>query len=449
MHAVPTLTRRFAWSALLLASLVTDAAAQAGDPPALRRRPFWGGGIRPPDSTGTAWVGRVVGGSAAERAGIRLDDRIVAANGRSARDAAAFMRTYRALRAGDTLRATVRRAGGAPFEVVIPLAPLPEEVIPGATVTYESVVNARGQRLRTIVTRPDGASGRLPGILLVGWLSCGSVEIPAQGGDGLSQVFKAIAARSTHVFMRVDKAGVGDSQGECAETDLDTELSGYRAALDALRARPDVDPARIYLFGASIGGALAPFVAAMLPREAPVRGLIVTGGFAKSWYEHQLEQERRRLMLLGRSPGEVNAQLVGFAELYTEFLIRKRTPGEVVARLPHLKPIWYDEPAHQYGRPARYYHQVQALNVLEAWSRISAPVLILHGDHDWIMTRADQDLVAAAVHGNRPAAVRIVDLPKTGHDLDTFPTREDAFNDRNAGYDPGAERQVLTWLRAH
>ncbi|HEU5169610.1 MAG TPA: alpha/beta hydrolase [Gemmatimonadales bacterium] len=449
-RAVALPAARLLWSGLVVASLVTDLAAQRVEPPPLRRRPAWGGGIAPPaDSTG-ATVGRVAPGSAAERAGVKVGDRLVWLDGQSAADPPAFMRRYRALRAGDTLRAQVTRDGvAAPFAVTIPLEPLPAERIPGAIVTYGSVVTDRGVRLRTIVTRPERARGKLPGLMLVGWLSCSSVEIPAQGGDGLAQVFKAIAARSNTVFLRVEKAGVGDSEGDCDATDLDAELAGYRAALDALRRRPDVDSTRIYLFGASIGGALAPVVAAMLPPAAPVRGIIVTGGFAKTWLEHQLEQERRRLALLGRAPGEVTAALQGFAELYTEFLIRKRTPGEVVAERPHLREIWYDAPAHQYGRPARYYHQVQALNVLEAWSAISAPVLILHGEHDWIMSREDQDLVLAAVNRNRPGAAKLVVLPGTGHDLDTFATLEDSFQGRNASYDPRPEREILAWLRAH
>ncbi len=76
-------------------------------------------------------------------------------------------------------------------------------------------------------------------------------------------------------------------------------------------------------------------------------------------------------------------------------------------------------------------------------------MLILHGQHDWIMSRVDQDLVAAALHRNRAGAVRIVDLPRTGHDLDTYATLEDAFHDRNPAYDPLVEREVLSWLGSH
>ena len=42
--------------------------------------------------------------------------------------------------------------------------------------------------------------------------------------------------------MRVDKSGQGDSQGEpCTALDFNHEAEGYRQALLALRARPDVD----------------------------------------------------------------------------------------------------------------------------------------------------------------------------------------------------------------
>jgi len=54
-----------------------------------------------------------------------------------------------------------------------------------------------------------------------------------------------------------------------------------------------------------------------------------------------------------------------------------QTPGQVIAQRPDLKPLWYDQPDHQYGRPARYYQQVQALDVAGAWAEVKVPVLLL------------------------------------------------------------------------
>src|SRR5262249_17255427 len=139
-------------------------------------------------------------------------------------------------------------------------------------------------------------------IFVVGWLSCDSVEAPPGSMDGSQLVLQSIARLPGFATVRMDKAGVGDSQGDCASTDFTTELGGYRQAFRALRDYTFVDPDRIFLFGISNGGGFAPLVA----EGAPVKGYVVDGGWIKTWYEHMLEIERRRLGLQGTGPAELN-----------------------------------------------------------------------------------------------------------------------------------------------
>jgi dienelactone hydrolase len=76
------------------------------------------------------------------------------------------------------------------------------------------------------------------------------------------------------VTMRVEKSGVGDSQGApCDSIGYKEELAGYQAALSSLRSHPSVDPDRIYLLGISLGGVFAPLLAA----ETKVAGVSVYG----------------------------------------------------------------------------------------------------------------------------------------------------------------------------
>ena len=101
-------------------------------------------------------------------------------------------------------------------------------------MAYGSVVSELGHRLRTIVTKPKGATGRLPGLFLAGWLSCDSVESPVGEPDGFARLLRHVMTQSGYVVMRMDKPGIGDSEGPaCAETDFRTELAGYRAAFQA------------------------------------------------------------------------------------------------------------------------------------------------------------------------------------------------------------------------
>lgn len=126
-------------------------------------------------------------------------------------------------------------------------------------------------------------------------------------------------------------------------------------------------------------------------------GIVATGGFAKTWLERMLEIERRCLRRSGAAPDTIAASRRGYADLYSGYLNGGATPGEVIAKRPDLKPLWTEEPAHQYGRPARYRQQVQQFDVWGAWLASTAPALRVHGEYDWLMSADDPALVVNAL----------------------------------------------------
>src|SRR6266436_2141212 len=130
----------------------------------------------------------------------------------------------------------------------------PRESYPNVDVIYDFVKPAHGERLRTIITKPHDAKGKLPAIFVAGWLSCDSVEAPAATKDATGIVFQGLAQMPGFCLFRADKQGVGDSEGVCAENDFDSELAGYRAAFRALRNYDYIDPSRVYILGISNGG---------------------------------------------------------------------------------------------------------------------------------------------------------------------------------------------------
>ena len=417
----------------------------------LKRRAQWDAALVPADSGGGAVVRRVTAGSPAARAGLTISDRVVSLNGWAIPNADAFSRAHRAVRGGDSVRARVTRSGSRDtLTVRFVVDSVPHERIAGTTVTYDAVRSDRGYLVRTIVSRPERlAAARIPAVLFVPWLSCDAVEKPDPGNDGFAHMLRAVASGSGAILMRVEKPGVGDSGGpDCRDAGLDDELAAYRAGLRALRARADVDTTRVYLFGGSIGGALAPVLAA----EAPggIAGVIAVAGFSRTWYEHMLDIERRRLTLSGQSPAAVNAAMRGFAQFYTGYLLEGRTPAEVLAANPAIRPLWYDEPAHQYGRPAAYYHAVQRLDVEAAWATLATrrvPSLVVWGEYDWIMGRAEAERPIEIVDAIAPGLVRLVVLDKTNHGLMAYESAAAAFGGGRPRHDGAAGRAVTAWLR--
>jgi membrane-associated protease RseP (regulator of RpoE activity) len=124
---------------------------------------------------GAIVVSQLTQDSAAARAGLAEKDIIVSINHTT------FDRSYVGLDLLEKLdgdRAAtfaVRRNGRRPNIAFTP-PKRPFEQINGVDSIYGVLTTSDGARLRTIITRPSGATGRLPAIFLVQWAGCDTVQ---------------------------------------------------------------------------------------------------------------------------------------------------------------------------------------------------------------------------------------------------------------------------------
>ena len=124
--------------------------------------------------------------------------------------------------------------------------PRPFETSPDAGVSYSSISIADGSRRRVIVTKPK-QSGRHPAVLYMTGVGCFSQESLDRSSPDAKLLYALTAAG--FVTMRVEKSGMGDSEGApCAspDADLDNEVRGYLAGLLALKQYDFVDSRNIF-----------------------------------------------------------------------------------------------------------------------------------------------------------------------------------------------------------
>ena len=139
----------------------------------------------------------------------------------------------------------------------------------------------------------------------------------------------------------------------------------------------------------------------------------------------------------GKSPAEVNDGVKAFTQFYDLYLNGNVTPGQVIAAHPEWKTFWYDAPDGQYGRPAAFYQQLQALNLGQVWQDVQAPVLVVYGTGDTIMSRGDSDAISATVNRGRPGTAENYVVERMDH----------LFTVDGKFYDPLVP-EILEWMKS-
>ena len=309
--------------------------------------------------------------SNAARAGLLPGDTIIHANPRS------LLRQPH----GTQIALSLLRNGQPQSIPILYLAPPPEQS-PGITIEYGEL-QTQNHRRRTLLTRPANKQPKAT-ILWIAGSGCDSQENSPQ-----APLLHALT-RSGYATLRIEKTGVGDSEGPPCYSpagDLTQELRAYADALATLA------PGQVVLFGHSAGATILP----LLLRQSPdIQAAILAGGMGSTFLDYLLE--RRQLT----QPAD---QALNRKCLET-LLVEDKSPDEIEAAHPDCRRrVRFDSP------PA---HIAQFAKIIprQAWQSVPPiPVLILHGTHDEVTSLRQSQLLQTHI----PQA-RLQTLP-IDHDL--------------------------------
>ena len=247
----------------------------------------------------------------------------------------------------------------------------------------------------------------------------GTLSLPRQGGPlpavallsgsgpndrdetvGRNKPFKdlawGLASRGVAV-LRFDKVTYTHGREVAQDrgfTVSDEYLPQAVAAIHLLREHPAVDAGRVFVAGHSLGGTIAPRVAAA---EPSVAGLVIMAGGTQPQYWAAVRQVR---YIASLDPATAAA-----AEPTIEAMTRQARTVDS----PDLSPATPDSEL-PFGVPAPYWLDVRGYDPAAATAALGKPILIVQGGRDYQVTLADDLTGWQASLADRPdVTIRVYD----------------------------------------
>ena len=175
-----------------------------------------------------------------------------------------------------------------------------------------------------------------------------------------------------------------------AYTVKDETIADADAAVSLLANSPGIDHHHIYVLGHSLGGMLAPRIAA---EDGQVAGIIIAAGPARPLEQVLVEQLKYIASLHGDATEESKKQIA----------LAEHARSEIED--PALKP---DSAVDVLGTqiPASYFLDLRAYRPAQVGARLKIPILVLQGGRDYQVTSQDYDLWKAALESDPRATFR-------------------------------------------
>jgi len=416
--------------ALLALGLALSVQAAPVKKNVLPRRPFFGAQLQPvPDSlrgkggipdSGGVLLGKIYDNASAKAAGLQSGDVLLRLNGKPMNGVQDVLAQLKGRKTGDKFTVEYAR-GRKHLHRSVALKPYPKETPPEFDVLYESV--PIGDSLRRIIITKPRLAGKLPVVVMLGGLGCYSLDLPADQPQPYRTILYELS-RQGFVTVRVEKTGMGDSQGPpCAQMSFDDEVNGLIAAIRAFTNFSYMDTGRVLLLGHSMGGIEAPVVA----NRVPVRGIIAIATTGIAWYEYELINQRRQLVLQHMAYDSIEIAFHKKEKAAHEFFVEKKSPDEILKEDSTLTDYV------EYPVDYHFIQQLDSVSFAKEWMAVTAPVLLVYGTSDFVTAANEHAYIRDEINLYHPGHAEFVEVPEMDHFFNKVASQQASFDSLNSG----------------
>lgn len=310
-----------------------------------------------------------------------------------------------------------------------------------------------GVHLAGTLTLPEG-NGPFPAVVLISGTGLQDRDETIFGHKPFLAIADYLARRGI-ASLRVDDRMTGRSRGEVATATTENFARDVRAELEVLRARPEIDPARVGLIGHSEGAVIGPMLAADPANHVAYMVLLAGVGVRGITLLH--DQNEDGMLAAGVRPEVVKTLLSLNDSLYRAVLASKADGAALTSELaavlrensPQFDEVTALRSVAVLTTPSiRYF---LALDPVPALTRTRCPVLALNGDKD-TQVRASTNLPAieAALKAGGNQDVTIRTMPGLNHLFQTAVTgAANEYATIQENFSPDALKVMGDWLEAH
>lgn len=375
-------------------------------------------------------VSRVYKGSTAQKMGVKEGDIIIKIGEDSVQNDTELNQSLRKFAVQQSIRVSVLRNNQA-LSFSGKLQELPKERYQDFNLEYGEM-KLQEQVLRTLITRP-AKKGKFPAVLIIQGAGCYSLDTPFDTTYGHTQIVHYLTRRD-FVTLRIDKSGVGDSKGiPCANSDFDTEVKIFEAALQHLRSLEGVDKDNIFIVAHSIGGVIAPIIA----KENLAKGIVVYGTIGTNWVEYLIDSRRKQLEMKEVEADAIEEAIRDLTECSVEYFIKQNSLDEVLEEKPECEQYL----GKFQFKTDRYWAQLTRTNIARNWKQYEGHLLALWGEEDWASNRREHELIVKIVNQAGHQKGTFLEVKHTDHGM-----RKRIDGEQKAPYNPLVSELIHNWM---